>query len=57
MEHRQIIITVDFDMRQFRNNEITPKQKVKEMVKEEMVENFSCDEGYLGVKVEVNDET
>lgn len=50
MEHRQIIITVDFNMRQFRNNEITPKQKVKEMVEEEMVENFSWVEGYLGAK-------
>lgn len=35
---------------------ITPKETVKNMVKEELKDYFSEDEGYLGVEVEVIDE-
>lgn len=57
MKHRQIVITVDYDMKEFHNNQITPKQKVKQMVEKDMSERFGWDEGYMGVKVEVHDET
>jgi len=57
MKHRQIIITVDYNMEEFHISQITPNQKVKEMVEKEMIEKFGWDEGYLGVKVEVNDKT
>jgi hypothetical protein len=32
MKHRRIVITVDYNMEEFQNNEITPNQTVKEIV-------------------------
>ena len=57
MKHRQIVVTVDYNMKEFHVNQITPNQKVKDMVEKEMIDHFGWDEGYLGVKVTVQDET
>lgn len=56
MKHRRIVITVDYNMEDFHNNEITPNQTVKEIVEKDMSEHFGWDEGYQGVKVQVQDE-
>lgn len=55
MKHRQIVITVDFDMKDFRSDEITPPKRVKEIVEKDIINLFIWDEGYMGVKVGVYD--
>lgn len=42
-------------MTEIPENMITSKEKVKEMVEKDMIEEFGWDEGYCGVEVEVKD--
>lgn len=52
---RTINITVSFNLSELGVSQITPKEKVKEMVTQEMIELFGWDEGYEGVEVKVVD--
>lgn len=55
MKKRIITVTATFDMTEIPENMITSKEKVKDMVTNDMIENFGWDEGYCGVEVEVKD--
>lgn len=55
MKKRTITIIAEFDMTGFSENEITSKEKVKEMVEKESVELFGWDEGYERIHVDVTD--
>ena len=52
----KVTATYDLDDDPYLSLSITPKETVKQMVEEEMVEYFGWDEGYLGIEVEVIDE-
>lgn len=54
---RIIKVTATYDLNdpELKGLQITPKEKVKEMVTKQMIEAFGWDEGYCGVKVEVID--
>ena len=56
MKQRTIKITVKFNSSDFHESQIAPREKVQEMVLEEMERIFEQDEGYEGVEVEVIDE-
>lgn len=55
MKKRIITVTATFDMSNFQEDFITPKEKVKKMVIKDMEKIFGWDEGYSGVKVDVKD--
>lgn len=56
MKKRTIQITVTFDSSDSHESQITPREKVREMVLKEIEPIFEQDEGYEGVEVEVIDE-
>ena len=58
MNTRTIKVTVTYDMTdpELIGAEITPREKVEEMVRNEMFDVFGWDEGYSGMSVEVIDE-
>lgn len=56
MKKRTIVIKVDFDMRNLQEAQINPKNKVKSIVEQDMVDHFCWDECYEGVTVQVVDE-
>lgn len=57
MATRTINISVVFDMSDIPSGAvITPKEKVKDMVINEMVDLYGNDEGFYGVKVDIVDE-
>ena len=51
----KVTVTYDLDDSWLKESQITPKERVKSMVTEEMVEVFGEDEGYRGVDVEIID--
>lgn len=51
----KVTATYDLDDPWLKGLQITPKEKVKEMVTKQMIEAFGWDEGHRGVKVEVID--
>ena len=53
---RTINVTVSYNLDELKGLQITPKEKVKEMVTKQMIEAFGWDEGYYGVEAEVVDE-
>ena len=53
---RTINVTASYNLDELKGLQITPKEKVKEMVTKQMIDVFGWDEGYRGVKVEVVDE-
>lgn len=55
--NREINITVKYNMSEenFIGVEITPKETVKTMVEEKMVDIFGWDEGFNGIEVTVKD--
>lgn len=55
MHKRIITITTTYDMDNIPENMITSKQKVEEIVTNDMIKIFGWDEGYCGVEVEVKD--
>lgn len=55
MQKRIITVTATFDMSNIPENMITSKEKAKEMVTKDMIEEFGWDEGYGGVEVKVTD--
>lgn len=55
MQKRIVTVTATFDMSNIPENMITSKEKVKEMVTKDMIEEFGWDEGYSGVEVKVTD--
>lgn len=56
MKKRTINITLTFDMSDFSEDMITPKEWTQNFIKEDMIELYSEVEGYSGVEVEVIDE-
>jgi hypothetical protein len=52
----KVIATYDLGSTDLKELQITPKENVKKMVREEMFEVFGWDEGFLGLEVEVLDE-
>lgn len=52
----KITVTYDLSNPDFEKLQITPRETVKKMVEEDMIEQFGQDEGYLGIEVEVIDE-
>ena len=52
----KVTATYDLDYPDLIGLQLTPTERVKEIVEEEMIEYFCEDEGYLGVEVEVIDE-
>jgi hypothetical protein len=52
----KVTATYDLDDEPYLSLSITPKETVKQIVEDEMVEYFAWDEGYLGIEVEVIDE-
>lgn len=55
--NREVNITVKFNMsnENFIGVEKTPKETVKKMVEEKMVDIFGWDEGFNGIEVTVKD--
>lgn len=51
----KVTATYNLDDPDLEGMEITPKEKVKEMVIKQMIDTFGWDEGYCGVEVEVID--
>ena len=51
----KVTVTYDLDDSLLKESQITPKERVKSMVTEEMVEVFGEDEGDCGVDVEIID--
>ena len=52
----KVTATYNLDDPDLEGMEIAPKEKVEEMVTEQMTDVFGWDEGYCGVEVEVVDE-
>ena len=52
---RTINVTASYNLDELKGLQITPKEKVKEMVTKQMIDMFGWDEGYEGVEVEVID--
>ena len=52
---RTINVTASYNLDELKGLQITPKEKVKEMVTKQMIDVFGWDEGYEGVEVEVVD--
>lgn len=52
---RTINVTTSYNLDESKGLQITPKEKVKEMVIKQMIDTFGWDEGYCGVEVEVID--
>lgn len=51
----KVTATYDLDDTDLKGLQITPKEKVKEIVTKQMIDVFGWDEGYEGVEVEVID--
>ena len=58
MKSRTIKITVNYDLTnpKFKHTEITPKEKVQDMIRKDMIKHFGWDEGFNGIDIEVIDE-
>lgn len=52
---RDIWIKVTYEIDTDNNLEITPTERVKNMVEEDMLEYFAQDEGFCGMEVDVED--
>lgn len=55
MKQKTIKITVTYDMSGFQEDIISPKEKVKEIIIKNMIEEFGWDDGYSGIEVDVVD--
>lgn len=59
MKKRTINITLTFDMSDFPEDMITPKERVMEIIEQDMIDLYSEDEGFcgfLGSEIEIVDE-
>ena len=52
---RTINVTASYNLDELKGLQITPKEKVKEMVTKQMIDVLGWDDGYCGVEVEVID--
>ena len=52
---RDIWIKVTYEIETDNNLEITPTERAKNMVEEDMLEYFAQDEGFCGMEVDVED--
>lgn len=52
---RDIWIKVTYEIDTDNNLEITPTERAKNMVEEDMLEYFAQDEGFCGMEVDVED--